>query len=361
MRFVIITLQADEYDGCFLSLAPHIALITNIDWEHVDMFPNEAAVKELFRQFCRRLKPGGTLIFCGDSDAARCIASDFVLQSKTLECKGELVFSSDQVVSYGLEENNVWRAIMIEPNTFGGSDYLALEGFYNAGSSDFRDLMRTCKGKAMSRVQIQLPGLHNVLNSLAVIATAVSFISQNPEKRTGLSVNVRKEASEAASASLRCFRGVRRRFEFVGTMECCQIYDDYAHHPAEVVATLEAARQLFGKQTVWLVFQPHEYSRVFNLLKQFAAALAGADRVIVTEIYAARGKNYWGVSGQDIVNEISSTSAFYIPDLEDVCAYLLVELAAFRSCGENRVVIITMGAGNITNLGPMLLQKHSRE
>ncbi|MCO5608857.1 hypothetical protein L7F22_063075 [Adiantum nelumboides] len=304
----------------------------------------QAAVKELFRQFCRCLKPGGTLIFCGDSDAARCIASDFVLQSKTLECEGGLVFSSDQVVSYGLEENNVWRAIMIEPNTFGGSDYLA-----------------TCKGKVMSRVQIQLPGLHNVLNSLAVIATAVSLISQNPENPAGLSVNVRKEASEAASASLRCFQGVRRRLEFVGTMECCQIYDDYAHHPTEVVATLEAARQLFGKKTVWLVFQPHEYSRVFKLLKQFATALAGADRVIVTEIYAARGKNSWGVSGQDIVNEISSTSAFYIPDLEDVCAYLLVELAAFRSTGENSVVIITMGAGNITNLGPMLLQKRSRE
>ncbi|KAI5070888.1 hypothetical protein GOP47_0013139 [Adiantum capillus-veneris] len=337
-------LEADEYDGCFLSLTPQIALITNIDWEHVDMFPDEAAVIDLFRQFCRRLKPGGTLIFCGDSESARCIASDLMLQAKTPEDEGELVFSSHQVVSYGLGENNVWRAVMIEPNSYGGSDYLA-----------------TCNREVMTRVQIQLPGLHNVLNSLAVIATAVNLISQNPKNEVGLSVNVQKEASEAASASLRCFRGVRRRLEFVGMMKHCLIYDDYAHHPTEVEATLEAARQLFSKQPVWLVFQPHEYIRVSKLLKQFAAALAGADRVIVTEIYAARGKNSWGISGQDIVNEISRTSAVYIPGLDGVCAHLLAELADFGSSAiEDRVVIITMGAGDITNLGLMLLQKLSR-
>lgn len=339
-------LEADEYDGCFLSLSPQLALITNIEWEHVDMYTNEAAVKDHFKKFCMCLKAGGTLIFCGDSDAAKSVAAA-VVQGEVSEDEGDskrYTKTLHQVISYGLGEGNIWQALMIAPNTHGGSDYLA-----------------TCNGEAMTQVQIQLPGAYNVLNSLAVIVTAAVLAAQKFASDAELSLVAQKEAAEAASRSLQSFLGVRRRFEFVGMVEGCQIYDDYAHHPTEVRALLEAARQQFGTQPVWLVFQPHTYSRLSRLLEDFAAALATADRVIVTEIYSARERNFWGISGKDLVDQINSTPAVYVPGFDDVCAYLVAELAAFQPDGaESNIIIFTVGAGDISILGPKLLQSLSR-
>eukprot|EP00250_Pteridium_aquilinum_P008746 c18179_g1_i1 orf=1267-3018(-) len=337
-------LEADEYDGCFLSLSPQLALITNIEWEHVDMFSNQAAVNDHFRKFCKCLKAGGTLVFCGDSDAAKLVASEVLEQGDVSDDEDDrkrYAKTAHQIISYGLGEGNVWRAVMVEPNAHGGSDYLA-----------------TWNGEIMTRVQIQLPGAHNVLNSLAVIVIAAVLAAQKFPNDAELSLNAKKEAAEAASRSLKFFYGVRRRFELIGMVQGCQIYDDYAHHPTEVRACLEAARQQFGTMTpLWLVFQPHTYSRLSKLLEDFAAALAAADHVIVTEIYSAREKNVWGISGKDLVNQISGTTAVYVPGLDDVCTYLLAELAAFQLDGaEANVIIFTMGAGDISHLGPKLLQ-----
>ncbi|KAH7439505.1 hypothetical protein KP509_04G065100 [Ceratopteris richardii] len=328
--------QADEYDSCFLSLTPQLSLILNIDWEHVDMFPDKKAVKKHFTEFCRRLKPGGTLIYCGESESAHAVASEFMAQGKIPDDD-----AIGEVISYGLEDKNMWQAVMIKPNAYGGSDYLA-----------------TYNGEVMTPVQIQLPGIHNVLNSLAAIAAAVVVASWKNTDDGKLLANIRKHISETAARSLYSFQGVHRRLEFVGKLENCHFYDDYAHHPTEISASLKAAREKFGNSSIWVIFQPQDYSRVSRLSKDFAVALAAADRVIVTQIYAARGKTAGGVSGQDIVDQIMGTSALYIQSMDDVYVFLSAELSTLLSSGQkDTLVVITMGTGSCTNLGPRLLQR----
>lgn len=126
---------------------------------------------------------------------------------------------------------------------------------------------------------------------------------------------VKKKAAEAASRCLQDFIGVRRRFEFVGMVQGFHIYDDYAHHPTEVRAVLEATRQNFDQKPVWVVFQPHTFSRLANLLEDFASAFNAADHVIVTEVYASREENHENISGLDLANMIRGPSAVYIPKL----------------------------------------------
>eukprot|EP00249_Psilotum_nudum_P017213 c26214_g1_i1 orf=11-1696(+) len=336
-------LEADEYDGCFLSLSPVLILVTNIEWEHVDLFPDEASLRDIFMKFIMQLKPGGTLIVCGDSAGSMSLVT-MLREREWLEdyqsVNKDLLSSEanccQRIVTYGLGLENEWCAVRLICNEQGGTDYIAVHA-----------------GKPIATVSLKLPGSHNVLNSLGVIAAVVQLALQG-----SMNQQLQNKVAKDAGRSLGNFVGIRRRFEFVGRVRRCQIYDDYAHHPTEVRATLQAARQRFNQDFIWVVFQPHTYSRLTKLLQDFATAFSAANYVIVTEIYAAREENVWNISGSDLACSIIGPSALYIPKLDDVLEKLTSELAISNLHDADKIgdiIIITLGAGDVTSLGPRLL------
>lgn len=335
-------LEADEYDECFLGISPSFAIITNIEWEHVDFFQDEASVQEAFRRFVMQIKPGGVLIACGDSPGSRTLLGA-LQQDKPVACdfsnesSREWVYfnSGCCIITYGLENNNDWRAVSLMSNTKGGTDYVVLHA-----------------GIPMAKVSLQLSGAHNVLNSLAVIASVAALnVGQNKSFDIRYQLRTTQEVVEATCKYLENFTGICRRFEFIGKTDCCDIYDDYAHHPTEVRAVLQAARQRFVHQALWVVFQPHTYSRLAVLLQEFALAFKDADRVIITKVYAAREQNIFNISGRDLASSIIGPSAEYITELEDVLDKLVCEIPSYH--GE--IIVLTLGAGDVTTLGRRIL------
>ncbi|KAL6006727.1 hypothetical protein ACLOJK_032220 [Asimina triloba] len=294
-------LEADEYDGCFLGLSPYVAVVTNIEWEHVDIFPNEDAVKKTFRKFLQRIRKGGHLILCGDR-AVLIHQSEALTGCKNSSGAYSLVNESEHgnvsnrlmthdsevsnvrfsVTTYGISTMNEWCASSIVPNSQGGSDYV----LYHMGIP-------------VAEISLQLPGVHNVLNSLAVIVTVLTLVGKK---------NVTYEVINNIKLHLKFFCGVARRFEKIGEIHGCHIYDDYAHHPTEIRAVLQAALYLF--------------SRLAALMKDFAAAFRDANHVIVTE----------GNVVDKLVHDISKD-------------------------GAQEIVILTLGAGDITTVGPRLLRE----
>nr|GMD55132.1 UDP-N-acetylmuramate--L-alanine ligase-like [Ipomoea batatas] len=209
--------QADEYDYCFLGLRPHIAVVTNVDWEHVDIFQNEEEVRATFRRFVQQIRDGGHLILCGDSrgkaDTEPHISNEFETFPSS-----ELCCDRYHITTYGISSFNEWHASSIHPNSYGGSDYKLYH-----------------KGHYVADISLRMPGIHNIINSLAVIAT-VSIVASDK----GFFDTITSLRSHLLN-----FRGICRRFEKVGTICGCHIYDDYAHHPTEIRAVLQAARQRF--------------------------------------------------------------------------------------------------------------------
>ncbi|XP_055826164.1 uncharacterized protein LOC129894478 isoform X2 [Solanum dulcamara] len=315
-------LEADEYDCCFLEVTPQIAVVTNIDWEHVDMFQDEEAVNTIFRKFIGKIRVGGHLILCGDSPGA-CSLVNKTGSGSTLPVLRNDAF---QISTYGITSCNDWHALSISPNSCGGSDYQLFH-----------------KGLHIADISLQMPGIHNVLNSLAVIATI-----------SALSTDQKNFLSSIASLKLHLqnFEGVSRRFERIGTVRGCHIYDDYAHHPTEIQAALQAARQRFPFQELVVIFQPHTYSRLAALKDDFAIAFTNADRVVITEIYEARETNLWKISGRDLAIPIVGPPSEFIPSLIQVLEMLVVQISKDP---DHEIVILTLGAGDITSVGHKLL------
>ena len=302
--------EADEYDYAFLELSPALAVITNIEADHPDIFENLDAVVETFAEFLKRVQPDGHIVAGVDN-----------LQVQ------QLIAHRDKVITYGLNQPADWQARDIVPN----------------GSTQTFDVDH--QEKPLGEFRIQLPGTHNVSNALAAIAAASVL---------GVDLEVIRDA-------LAGFRGTRRRFEVKGIVREITVIDDYAHHPTEVRATLSAARQRYGGQTIWAVFQPHTYSRTRALLDGFAGSFSDADRVIVTDIYAARERDTLGVHAQDLVSrmqrpELVEGSVHGIPpavqhiaDLQDAASYLADSLAS----GD---VMLTLGAGDVWEVGERVLE-----
>jgi UDP-N-acetylmuramate--alanine ligase len=307
-------IEADEYDRTFLGLQPWAAVVTNVEHDHPDCYPTFEAMFGAFGEFVELLPDDGVLVACRDNPPAKEL--------------GELqAHKGKSVVMYGLNDGAAWRAVDVQPNNAGGSDYVLL-----------RDPQGTSGSKqSMGLVRLRVPGLHNVVNSLAALVVA---------DQLGVSFS-------KACDSLTEFRGVLRRFEIRGEAAGVTVVDDYGHHPSEIKATLAAARARFPGRTVWAVFQPHTYSRVRSLMDDFAAAFMDADRVIVTAIYASRERDTLGVSGQDIVTRMSDASrrdARYIADLDEAASYLLANVKP----GD---VVITLSAGDGNRVGEKLLQE----
>ncbi|KAG8476702.1 hypothetical protein CXB51_030665 [Gossypium anomalum] len=403
-------LEADEYDGCFLGLSPYIAVLTNVEWEHVDFFQDEEAVKTFFRRFLKRIRVGGHLIICGDEYALLNYVREFLWRgtdsvgarslldytsegSKPEHASGTMsVTSSDvdgyNIITYGISSTNEWHASSICPNSKGGSDYvlnlswfvlpskISTSGtkyktwsFYSAFCSlllirivrEYSEYRECHKGQPLANISLQILGAHNVLNSLAVSKKALilNFVSSSDQVIATVIVLLqgRRQVHELINSlklHLLDFIGLSRRFERIGKIHGCHIYDDYAHHPTEVYFVLQAARQRFPSMRLVVVFQPHTYSRLAALKDDFAVALSHADHVVVTAVYSVREAGPRNVCGKDLATSFISSTSEYIPSLDDVVDKLALEI-----CKDplREIVILTLGAGDVNTVGPKLLHE----
>ncbi|CAI5998316.1 unnamed protein product, partial [Closterium sp. NIES-64] len=396
----MMVLEADEYDGAFLELSPGIAVVTNVEWEHVDLFHSEAAVRTAFARFTSRIKRGGVLVACGDNAGSRALVSRLrashgdatatAPHAAATAAASPRTDNSSQgpdsaaaagasaraawldveeevrtAVTYGLDEGNDWRAIMLAPNQAGGTDYVTVFA-----------------GRPMARVSLQLPGVHNVLNSLAVLVVAAQLAARDAPtagdaaRVEAASLELQRAAVAQAAEQLGRFEGAERRFQVVGRAGKWRatFVDDYAHHPSEVRclvhvgsafwrtrrshpspsevrAVLQAARQRYDEQPIWVVFQPHTFSRLAQLMDDFAPSFSAADRVIVTQVYSAREENRWGVSGADLAGNITGPPAVYVPSLDDVIDRLEWEVKARCLATDTATATATTGSTGSTTDG----------
>lgn len=237
-------IEADEYDHMFLGLNPEVALVTNIEHDHPDCYPAPEDFYQAFWAFTRLLRPGGVLIACGEDAGARRLASDWRQ-------------AGGKVRTYGLQSGSFDYSVQgLSPNSRGG----------------YSGEVLLPAGHPALGLALQVPGEHNLLNALAVLA-ACDWL---------------KLPLQAAAQALADFQGTGRRFEVFGEVHGILLIDDYAHHPTEIRATLAAARSRYPGRRIWAVWQPHTYSRTRTLLADFARSFSAADGVLVTEIYAAR-------------------------------------------------------------------------
>jgi UDP-N-acetylmuramate--alanine ligase len=300
----IFVVEADEYDRMFLGLNPDLALVTNIEHDHPDCYPTPEEFYQAFSEFARRITPDGTLLVCGDDPGASRLGR---------EAAGWGV----RVLRYGLQSQEYeYRASALEPNRVGGYSFHASR----AGRS--------------VHVHLQVPGRHNASNALAALATA---------DQMGL------EWGQAAQA-LGQFSGTGRRFEILGQVGGITLIDDYAHHPTEIRSTLAAARSRYPRSRIWAVWQPHTYSRTRALLDQFRTAFGDADRVLVTEIYAAREtapRN--GFSGKQAAGIINRPQVEFTPALDQAAEFLLDHL-------ESGDVVLVLSAGDAVRISAKVLE-----
>lgn len=299
--------EADESDGSFLYLDPFVAVITNIEADHLDHYGTLARLQETFCEFMRRVPEEGALVVCGDQP-----------------CLVDLARSTGRrVVTYGTGDGCDVRA------TIQGREGIGL-----------RFEVTTADGRSASGVTT-VPGVHMALNATAALAAAWVL---------GL------DLQEAADA-LGTFSGVRRRFDLVGESDGITVVDDYAHHPTEVKATLAAARSLDFDRIV-VLFQPHRYTRTEALATEFGEAFGDADRIVLMDVYSAGETPIPGVSGKTVLESVlrtdPRTQAAYLPHRADVVPYLTRRLRA----GD---LVLTMGAGDVTALGPEIVRALARD
>ncbi|BBZ08201.1 UDP-N-acetylmuramate--L-alanine ligase [Mycolicibacterium doricum] len=298
--------EADESDGSLLEYTPDVAVVTNIEADHLDFFGSAEAYTAVFDAFVERLTPGGALIVCVDDPGSAALAA----RTEALGVR---------VLRYG---------------SAGGADLAgALAGWEQKGTGAVAHVQLA--GESAPRaMRLSVPGRHMALNALGALLAALQVGADADTVLDGLAG----------------FEGVRRRFELVGTAGGVRVFDDYAHHPTEVAATLAALRAVTdqaGDGRAVVVFQPHLYSRTETFARQFGAALSTADLVFVLDVYAAREQPIAGVSGASIVEHVDAPVT-YVPDFSAVAD----QVAGSVRPGD---VVLTMGAGDVTMLGPEIV------
>ncbi|MDR1701494.1 MAG: UDP-N-acetylmuramate--L-alanine ligase [Sporomusaceae bacterium] len=295
--------EADESDGSFLKLLPQIAVITNIENDHLDHYGSMAAILAAFKEFVQTLpQDNGLAVVCFDNEYLR----------EMMDGCGR------RYISYALDHDAEYRAVNIR-----------LEQTYTLYDVDHR-------GVKLGTVKLNVPGRHNIANSLAAIIVGLT---------AGLSM-------KEISASLASFKGPKRRFQTKGKIKGVWVVDDYAHHPTEIATTLLGAKQTAPNRLI-CVFQPHRYTRTKNLRHEFGSAFKSADLLILTDIYAAGEQPIAGIDGETIKEEVEKQTnqhVTYIPDKDKVARYL----AEIVEPGD---LVITMGAGNIFRSGEELTER----
>jgi UDP-N-acetylmuramate--alanine ligase len=331
-----LVVEADESDGSFLMLSPQVAVITNVEADHLDNYSGLAQIQSAFEAFARRITPGGALITCADDAGARAVAE---------ASRGMAI----RVRSYGTSPSADYRVSAMSARGMGSTFTMtaapdgpgAPDGVPDPGPAAPAGRGAPDPGGAPSLVSfgeftglisITVPGRHNVLNAAAAFAAAAELGLPAPQ----------------AAAALSAYRGAQRRMEPKGDADGVRVLDSYAHHPTEVAADLAAARDLADGGRVIAIFQPHLFSRTRIFGEQFGAALGLADEAIVMDIYAAREDPEPGVTGRLVADAVPAGRARYVPDAAQVPA-VITEVA---KPGD---IVLTMGAGDVTKLGPVII------
>lgn len=295
-------LEACEYSESFLSFAPKAEIILNIDNDHLDYYKSIDNIKEAFIKYIKLLPDDGILVYNADDP----------------NCAHLSQYTKAKGLTFGINSSNAnysAKNISFDKNGFASFDVYHNNVFYKT-------------------FKLSVPGKHNVYNALSCIALCDEF---------GL------DRSDIKSA-LQKYTGAGRRFEYLGKVNGAKIFDDYGHHPTEITAVAEAMKNKKYNHS-WVVFQPHTYSRTKELLNEFAKCLTNFDNIIVTDIYAARETNTYGISSKDIVERIDSLGrkAYYIPDFDDIVEFI-------KRNAKPDDIIITQGAGTITQVGHKLAE-----
>ena len=301
-----VVAEADESDGSFLKFYPHLAVVTNIEDDHLDHYGTEENIYKAFKQFLGNITEGGKAILCADNAKVRRLAQE----------------TDKTVLTYGIEGED--------------ADFVAKNITYGVNGTTY-DLY--CHNELLTQVHLIVPGRHNVLNSMGAFVAA---------REMGI-------AMEKILASLAKFGGAKRRFETKGKIEGVWIVDDYAHHPTEIGVTLKAARQTQPKRLL-CVFQPQRYTRTQLLFDEFCASFVGCDELIIVDIYAAGEDPIEGVSSAKLAEGIHAATGQkvqYIPRLAKAEEYLQAQAQA----GD---LIMTIGAGDVFKIGEELVRELER-
>jgi UDP-N-acetylmuramate--alanine ligase len=295
--------EADESDGSFLHLTPWLAMVTNIEADHLDFYDGIEHVERTFEQFLAKVIPGGVAVVCADDARLARLAT-------ACECP---------IVTYGLAEGADVRLLSVQPEGLGS-----------------RYRVRMPDGHVIESV-LPVPGAHMAVNLAGVLA-CVHALGLDPD---------------AAAERLKTYKGVRRRFDTLGEVGGVRIVDDYAHHPTEVAATLAGAQDA-GFDRVWAVFQPHRYSRTEALSREFGEAFSDADHIVLMDVYSAGETPIPGVSGKTLVNAVLETEPrtdlAYFPHRAEIVGYLADRVRP----GD---LVMTMGAGDVNMVGGELVRE----
>ncbi len=298
----VFVTEACEYTNSFLHFLPTDSIILNIEEDHMDFFKDLADIRSSFRRFAMKTAPQGRLIISADIPGYEEISRDVPADVITFALRGPAMYTASDIC------------------------------YDSYARPSFTLVKNQVPGE---RFSLMVPGEHNVANALAVIAFCDSF----------------DIPSEIIRQGLRSFTGTDRRFQYKGDWNGVTVIDDYAHHPTEIAATLQAARN-YPHKTLWCVFQPHTYTRTKAFLKDFAKSLSLADRVVLADIYAARETDTLGISSQTLLDELTALgcSASYFPSFDEIENFLK------KNCFPGDL-LITMGAGDVVNIGENLLEK----
>jgi len=296
----LYVVEADEYDRSFLALSPTVAVVTNIEADHLDIYADLADIERAFAQFVRGAR---TIVLCAEDPGANSLSTP----------------STTEVIRYAIDS--------------GDARLLAARIRSDGRGSSF-DVVYD--DEELGRVDLQVPGRHNVLNAIAALAAGLSLGAD----------------FEPLAAGLATFRGAERRFQRLGEAAGVLVIDDYAHHPTEISATLAAARAAFPQRRLIAAFQPHLYSRTRDFAREFGVSLSNADRVFLTDIYPAREQPIDGVSATLIADalKVAGGSLAWRGRRDDLAG----ALADAVRPGD---VVLTVGAGDITKTGPELLER----
>lgn len=304
-----LVLEADEYQGKLGLYQPFAAILTSVDWDHPDFFPDERSYEETFRTFVKRIPRHGALVHCADSASVARVASE----------------ASCTVLSYGFHEDAMFRISEYEAVPLSGGEGAGIRARFSI----------TCDGESLGVFSLRQSGRHNARNAAAVVAMA-RFLRLD---------------MEAVRTALSAFSGTARRGEYVGEYRGAPVYDDYAHHPEELRATLSAFRDSYPDRNLIAVFHPHTFTRTKALLPDFAQSFDLADRVLVLDIYGSAREVEGGVSSADLVREINR----YAPGKAEHRGTIPEAIDTLRASMGKDDLLVTFGAGDVWRVAEALV------
>lgn len=310
----VFVAEADESDGSFLAYRPDVAVVSNVEADHLDHYGDVEAVHAAFARFAERVQPGGLLVVGADDRGARALV-------RSLGWEGGP--GGRRVVTVGEAADSDVR-VLVDDKAERPDGVLAVARLVTSGVGD--------AGPVERQLHLRVPGRHNVVDAALAFAAAVLGLGLDPDR---------------VVEGLASFTGARRRFEPVGEAAGVRVVDDYAHHPTEVAATIAAARTVAGRGRVHVLFQPHLYSRTRLFAEGFATALADAATVVVLDVYGAREDPEPGVDGALVADRVEG--GLFVPDRDEA-------VAALVRAARPGDLVLTLGAGDVTELGPRLVE-----